>query len=119
MIIDRINWLNSFIDNLIFKKAEIARKVGISPVSLRDLLLYGRKSISKEKFFEICSLLKLNPEFFYSYEVDTPFLPNTLYKLRIKELTDLIDIFSAFKAPLSVLCLIFAKYSLLPTFKVY
>lgn len=109
MIKKRIDWLNSFIDNSIFKKAEIARKVGISPVSLRDLLLYGRKSINKEKFFEICSLLRLNPEFFYSQKVEMPFYLNMLYKLRIKELISLIGIFSPFKTPLSTLVLIFAN----------
>lgn len=108
MIKERLEWLNIFVECSIFKKADIAKEVGISPGTLRDLLLYGRKSISKEKFLEICSILDLNPEFFYCQEIEIPFLPFSLYKLRIKELVDLIDFFS-FTKQISGLSLIYAN----------
>lgn len=105
MIKERLEWLNSFIENSTYKKAEIAQAVGISPVSLRDVLLYGRKAINKEKFIEICNFLHLNHEFFYLNEIMMPFLPHSLYKLKIKEIVNLIDIFR-FKIPISGLSLI-------------
>lgn len=97
MIKERLEWLNSYIENSIWKKSDLARTIGVSPVSVRDLLLYGRKAINKEKFLEFCSVLNLNPDFFYLNEVIMPFLPHTLYKLRIKEIVDFVDIFGFFK----------------------
>jgi len=92
MIYERIKWLNTYIENSIFTKANIAMHVGISPGSLRDLLLYGRKAVNREKFTEICKLLNINPDFFYDPKVTFPFLKG-LYKIRIQELVTLIDIF--------------------------
>ncbi|GLI53348.1 hypothetical protein [Thermodesulfovibrio yellowstonii] len=108
MIKERLEWLNVFIENSTFKKAEISHIVGISPVSLRDVLLYGRKAINKEKFKEICDILHLNHNFFYSNDVELPFQSHSLYKLRIKEMINLIDIFS-FKKAISGLSLIHAN----------
>lgn len=109
MIKEKLEWLNVFIENSTFKKAEISHIVGISPVSLRDVLLYGRKAISKEKFKEICDILHLNHEFFYSNDIELPFLPHSLYKLRIKEIVSLIDVFSFFGKAVSGLSLIHAN----------
>lgn len=105
MIKDRVAWLNTFIEFSSVTKTEIAKAIGVSPISVRDILLYQKKAINEEKFRKMCNFLGLNYEYFYDAKCAHPFKPKTVYKLKIKEYTDLIDLFPKKLLNLSLSCL--------------